>query len=96
MGFAHPRQQYAPGFSKDSGSEVEVFFPTGFSMLRKTNACGERLKKLADSGVTLSACQNAMRLINVETEDLFPFALQMDSSIAELARKQETGWGYIH
>jgi uncharacterized protein len=84
-------------FSKD-GSEVEVvFFGPGLSMLLKKNtAYEERLKQLADSGVTLSACQNAMRFMNVKTEDLFPFAAQVDSGAAELARKQEAGWAYIH
>jgi intracellular sulfur oxidation DsrE/DsrF family protein len=32
----------------------------------------------------------------VKTEDLFPFASQVDSGAAELARKQEAGWAYIH
>lgn len=85
-------------FAQDGGSQVEVvFFAAGLNMLRKTNtAYEERLKQLADSGVTLSACQNAMRLMNVKTEDLFPFASQVDSGVAELARKQEAGWAYIH
>jgi intracellular sulfur oxidation DsrE/DsrF family protein len=85
-------------FDKDGGSQVEaVFFGPGLNMLRKTNAAyEERLKQLADSGVTLSACQNAMRAMNVKTEDLFPFASQVDSGVAELARKQEAGWAYIH
>ena len=85
-------------FEKDGGSEVEVvFFGAGLNMLRKTNtAYEERLKGLVDSGVTLSACQNAMRMMNVKTEDLFPFASQVDSGVAELARKQLAGWAYIH
>jgi intracellular sulfur oxidation DsrE/DsrF family protein len=37
-----------------------------------------------------------MRFYNVKTEDLFPFASQVDSGVAELARKQEAGWAYIH
>ena len=84
-------------FSKD-GSEVEVvFFGPGLNMLLKKNtAYEERLKQLSESGVTLSACQNAMRMMNVKTEDLFPFASQVDSGAAELARKQEAGWAYIH
>jgi intracellular sulfur oxidation DsrE/DsrF family protein len=84
-------------FAKD-GSEVEVvFFGPGLNMLLKKNTAYEaRLKQLADSGVTLSACQNAMRFLNVKTEDLFPFAAQVDSGVAELARKQEAGWAYIH
>jgi len=85
-------------FDQDGGSQVEVvFFGPGLNMLRKTNAAyEERLKQLADSGVTLSACQNAMRLMNVKTEDLLPFTSQVDSGVAELARKQEAGWAYIH
>ena len=85
-------------FAQGGGSQVEVvFFGAGLNMLRKTNtAYAERLKQLADSGVTLSACQNAMRIMNVKTEDLFPFASQVDSGAAELARKQEAGWAYIH
>jgi intracellular sulfur oxidation DsrE/DsrF family protein len=85
-------------FAKDGGSEVEVvFFGPGLRMLQKSNtAYADRLKQLSDSGVTLSACQNAMRLMNVKTEDLFPFAAQVDSGVAELVRKQEAHWAYIH
>jgi intracellular sulfur oxidation DsrE/DsrF family protein len=85
-------------FEKDGGSEVEiVFYAQGLKMLLKTNTeFEERLKKLSDEGVVLAACQNAMKVMNVKTEDLFPFASQVDSAIAELARKQEAGWAYIH
>ena len=34
-------------------------------------------------------------LRKVTTEDLFPFASQVDSGVAELIRKQEAGWSYI-
>ena len=83
---------------KDGGIQVEVvFFGQGLNMLRKTNTgYEERLKKLADMGVTLSACQNAMRALNVKTEDLFPFAGQVDSGIAQIVRRQEAGWAYVH
>lgn len=84
-------------FAKD-GSEVEVvFFGPGLNMLLKKNtAYEERLRKLADAGVKLSACQNAMQLMHVKSEDLFPFAVEVDSGVAELARRQESGWAYIH
>jgi hypothetical protein len=85
-------------FAKDGGAQVEVvFFGPGLNMLRVTNTeYQERLKKLSDNGVTLSACQNAMKAMNVKTEDLFPFATQVDSGVAQLARRQEAGWAYIH
>ena len=84
--------------AKDGGVEIEViFFGAGLNMLRKTNAAHEeRLKHLTDLGVKLSACQNAMKMMKVTTEDLFPFASQVDSAVAELTRKQEAGWAYIH
>ena len=83
--------------SKD-GVQVEVvFFGPGLNMLLKKNTAYEaRLKQLSDSGVTLAACQNAMKFLNVKTEDLFPFAAQVDSGVAELVRKQKAGWEYIH
>ena len=83
--------------SKD-GVQVEVvFFGPGLNMLLKKNtAYAERLKQLSDSGVALVACQNAMRFLNVKTEDLFPFATQVDSGVAEVVRKQKAGWQYIH
>jgi len=85
-------------FEKDGGSQVEiVFFGQGIKMLLKTNKeYEERLKKLADDGVILAACQNAMKAMKLTTEDLFPFATQVDSGVAEVARKQEAGWAYIH
>ena len=80
------------------GVEVEVvFYGPGLEMLLKKNTeFEERLKQLSDAGVKLAACQNAMRARKVTTEDLFPFVSQVDSGIAELTRKQEAGWAYIH
>jgi uncharacterized protein len=79
------------------GVQVEVvFFGKGLPMLLKTNGeYAERLKEAADKGVILAACQNSMRALKVKTEDLFPFAAQVDSGVAELVRKQEAGWSYI-
>jgi uncharacterized protein len=79
------------------GVQVEVvFFGKGLRMLLKDNAqYAARLKEAADKGVTLAACQNSMRAAKITTEDLFPFAAQVDSGVAELVRKQEAGWSYI-
>ena len=79
------------------GLQVEaVFFGKGLSMLLKKNAeYAQRLKEASDKGVILAACQNSMRAAKVTTEDLFPFAAQVDSGVAELVRKQEAGWSYI-
>jgi intracellular sulfur oxidation DsrE/DsrF family protein len=85
-------------FANDGGTEVEiVFFGAGLNMLKKTNtAYADRLKQLSDSGIKLAACQNAMRLMHVTSDDLFPFHTEVDAGVAELTRKQEAGWSYIH
>ena len=84
--------------AEDGGSEVEVvFYGPGLLMLKKSNtAFEERLEQLSKNGVKLLACRNAMKNRNVKTEDLFPFAGQVDSGIAEMVRKQEAGWAYVH
>jgi intracellular sulfur oxidation DsrE/DsrF family protein len=85
-------------FAQDGGAQVEVvFFGTGLNMLRKTNTAYEkRLKNLVDHGVTLSACRNSMGAMNLKTADLFPFASQVSAGVAEVVRKEEAGWAYIH
>jgi intracellular sulfur oxidation DsrE/DsrF family protein len=85
-------------FENDGGVQAEVvFFGQGLNMLRKTNTDDEAaLKAMADSGVTLVACQNAMKAMNIKSEDLFPFVKEVDSAVAELTRKQEAGWAFIH
>ena len=83
--------------AKDGVAVEVVFFGPGLNMLLKKNTAYEAsLKQLADNGVTLAACQNAMKFLNVKSEDLFPFATEVDSGVAELTRKQQAGWQYIH
>jgi intracellular sulfur oxidation DsrE/DsrF family protein len=83
-------------FASD-GIQIEVvFYGKGLPMLLKTNsAYEERLKKASSTGVVLAACQNSMRIQKVTTEDLIPFAAQVDSGVAELIRKQEAGWSIV-
>ena len=84
-------------FADEGGSEVEVvFYGPALKMLLKTNEKHEEgLKKLADAGVILSACQNAMKFYKVKSEDLFPFAREVDSGLAQVVRRQEQGWALI-
>jgi intracellular sulfur oxidation DsrE/DsrF family protein len=92
----HVRNMQA-ALGKDNSQVEVVFFGPGLNMLLKKNSAYEaRLKELADSGVTLAACQNAMRFFKVTSADLFPFATEVDSGVAELVRKQQAGWQYIH
>jgi uncharacterized protein len=83
-------------FGADKIQIEVVAYGKGLSLLLKTNtAFEERMKKAIASGVVLAACQNTMRIRKVTTEDLFPFASQVDSGVSELIRKQEAGWSYV-
>ncbi|MCU1328752.1 MAG: hypothetical protein JWN34_4122 [Bryobacterales bacterium] len=77
--------------------QIEVVaWGKGLAILQKTNTNYEiAMKQLATDGVVFAACQNSMRARNVKTEDLFPFASQVDSGVAEVIRKQEAGWSYV-
>jgi len=83
-------------FSADGVQIEAVFFGKGLTMLLKTNSeYAERLKKIADQGVVVAACQNTMRRMKLTGDDIFPFSTQVDSGVAELVRKQEAGFVYI-
>lgn len=67
-----------------------------YPLLQKTNAEMEgRLRGLTDGGVRISLCQNTMKRFNVTADSLFPFADTVDAAMAELVRKQNSGWAYI-
>jgi intracellular sulfur oxidation DsrE/DsrF family protein len=85
-------------FVNDGGAEVEiVFLGPGLSMLRKTNVeYARRFRDFLSYGVTFAACQNSMAALKLTTQDLFPFTVQVRSGVAEVVRKQEAGWAYIH
>lgn len=64
-------------------------------MLSKNADLADRMKKLSDGGVVFAACQNSMRKKGVTKADLHPFAMTVDSGVAEVVRKQEAGWSYL-
>jgi len=77
--------------------QIEVVtYGKGITLMVKTNtAFEERLKQAKAAGIVLAVCQNSMRARKVKSEDLFPFATEVDSGVAEIIRKQEAGWSYV-
>ena len=91
---------YADNLRKAFGladSEIEfVGHYAGLNMMLAKNAgLSERMKKLADGGVVFAACENSMRKMNVTKTDLLPFAMPVDSGVAEVVRKREAGRSYL-
>jgi hypothetical protein len=50
---------------------------------------------LAERGVVLAACQSTMHLRHIEKDALLPFAITVDSGVAEIIRRQADGWAYL-
>jgi hypothetical protein len=68
----------------------------GLPMLsRSDTGLQAALQRDADSGVVFAACQRSMRARKLQTEDLFPFARQVPSGMAEVVMKQEAGYSYL-
>jgi intracellular sulfur oxidation DsrE/DsrF family protein len=69
----------------------------GLAMLTtaKSAAVQPRMKQSADGGVVFAACENTMRRQNLKKEELVAFAHTVDSGVAEVVRKQESGWSYL-
>lgn len=69
----------------------------GLAMLTsaKSAPVQARLKQTAETGVLFAACENTMRKQSVKKDDLVPFAKTVDSGVAEVVRKQESGWSYL-
>ena len=82
----------------DHTSVEVVTHGRGLSLLVRDRA-GEltkRMEQAASDGVVFAACQNTMKRQKLTSKDLLPFAKQVDSGVAEIVRKQEAGWSYLH
>lgn len=78
-------------------TEIEVVVHgKALGFLKATNvALSARMQVLARAGVVFAACENTMRRQQVGKGDLLPFAVTVDSGVAEIVRRQEAGWSYI-
>ena len=77
--------------------EVEVIVRgPGLAMLMKSDTeFSEKLAALARQGVQFSACGQTLAASHSTREELLPFATVVESGVAELVRRQESGWTYI-
>lgn len=64
-------------------------------ILKKNEAMRNSLQSAFASGVCFAACENTMRRMHLQKQDLMQFAVTVDSGVAEIVRKQESGWSYI-
>jgi intracellular sulfur oxidation DsrE/DsrF family protein len=77
--------------------EVEVVAHAGgINLLVATaNSFTAELTALSKEGVRFAACENSMRANHLTRADLLPFAVPVDSGVAELVRRQQQGYAYL-
>ena len=81
------------------GNETKVMVVAhgpGIALVQKTNTeSADRMRKLGEAGVVFAACENTMKKKNIAKGDLLDFATTVDSGVAEVVRRQESGWSYV-
>ncbi|MCO6430495.1 MAG: DsrE family protein [Deltaproteobacteria bacterium] len=79
----------------DDSVRVEVVGHSDGLMMMTEKNLSERMKQLTKHKISFAACENTMRKKNVSKEELLPFVTTVDSGVAEVVRKQKSGWSYI-
>ncbi|HEY3779716.1 MAG TPA: DsrE family protein [Fimbriimonadaceae bacterium] len=90
----------AENLEKAFGSEnlqLEVVcHGNGLGMLIPSSAkLVSRIKALQRAGAVFAACGNTMKGMHVSLKQLVPGAITVDSGVAEVVRKEESGWAYL-
>lgn len=55
----------------------------------------EIMRKLADAGVSFIACDNALKTLKIQREELLPFVKTVPSGVLELIECQNKGYAYL-
>jgi intracellular sulfur oxidation DsrE/DsrF family protein len=68
----------------------------GLGLVMKTNTpFAARITALTTTRVKFVACENTMKRMKIQKDDLLAVAGSVDSGVAEVVRLQEAGWSYI-
>ena len=63
--------------------------------MKSNTGLAERIATLATARVKFVACENTMKRLKIQKDDLLAVAGTVDSGVAEVVRLQEAGWSYI-
>jgi intracellular sulfur oxidation DsrE/DsrF family protein len=84
-------------FGTDSVEIEIVCHAGGIDLLfSHDNKLALRIQKLHIDGVNFAACNNTLKGRKIGKDRIFAFAAIVDSGTAEVIRKQEAGWSYLH
>ena len=78
------------------GTQVElVVHGPGLSAVIAEAPHAAKVDELLSRGVTVAACANTMRGMNISVDGLIDGVQVVPSGVAELVRRQRLGWAYI-
>jgi len=88
-------QNMLKGVGPDKIQIEIVAYGPGLRLLFNENAQRGRIKSMAASGITFSACANTMRAMGRPKNALNPAAKVVKGGVERIMELQEAGWTYI-
>lgn len=79
---------------RDTPAELVVHGP-GLAAALDSAPHAAAVRELLGKGVTVAACGNTMRQLNIPASRLIPGVRVVPAGIAELVRRQREGWSYV-
>lgn len=65
-------------------------------LIKANNPLADRMKIASTHNVNFVACENTMKGQNVVKSQLLDFSNTTDSGVAEVVRREEDHWSYLH
>ena len=89
----------AKNIQKDLGKdkvdlEIVAYGP-GINMLKAESEVANRVAEAVDSGVQVMACQNTMRNMKINPEDMNAKVGYVSSGVVEILQRQQQGYAYL-
>lgn len=77
--------------------EVEIVFHGKgvFAVMKDSTQFKERIKIAKDKGVNIVVCNNSLKRLNIDPNQISSDVLVIPSAMAELIKKQADGWSYL-
>ncbi len=80
---------------KDNVDLEIVAFGPGINMLKADSEVGNRVAEAVEGGVRVMACQNTMRKMKLNKEDMLSSVGFVPSGVVEILKKQQQSYAYL-
>jgi uncharacterized protein len=74
--------------------EIVTYGP-GIGMLKSDSVIAKRIEEAKQTGITIVACQNTMKGMELTKDDMLPNTSYVLSGAVEIIKKQRAGYAYI-